>query len=309
MHGKMRPMKRFLLTVFAAALAAPLLAQDWKGMGRLQGRVNDPDGKPVAGASVKLDCPSRGGGATVVTDKKGNWAYMGLAACNWTIEVKAEGFSPLTTVAAMASDQIRMNPIDVKLEKPKGPPPELLEAVKKGDEAFQAQNWVVARENYEKILALRPDLGPQVYQKLAQAYAGEKNPAKAIEYLELSISADPSRMDLRFAAAQSALEAGLNEKGLEFLNGIDDAAVKGPDGYYNIAIYYLRKSDAQGAIAYFSKAILKDPKLGDAYYWRAMSYIRDGKLAEAKIDFQKVLEVDPAGPNAEKAKKALEQLK
>ncbi len=292
-------MKRLPLTFFAAALAAPLLAQDWKGLGRLQGRVNDPDGKPVAGASVKLDCPSRGGGATLVTDKKGNWAYLGLAACNWTIEIKAVGFSPLTTVAAMASDQIRMNPIDVKLEKPKGPPPELLEAVKKGDEAFQAQNWAVARENYEKILALRPDLGPQVYQKLAQAHAGEKNTAKAIEYLELSIAADPSRMDLRFAAAQSALEAGLKEKGLEFLNGVDDAAVKGPDGYFNIAVYFLRQSDAPNAIVYFSKAIVKDAQLAEAYYWRGMSYVRDGKLAEAKADMQKTVEL--FGPASDEA--------
>jgi hypothetical protein len=32
-------------------------------------------------------------------------------------------------------------------------------------------------------------------------------------------------------------------------------------------------------------------------------------MAEAKADMQKVLELQPAGPNADKAKKALEQLK
>lgn len=278
-------------------------------MGRLEGKVSDAAGNPVVGASVKLDCPSRGGGTTVTTDKKGKWAYQGLTNCKWDIEIKAEGFAPLTAGANLVSEQTRMAPIEVKLEKPKGPPPELLEAVKNGDAAFAAQQWAEARANYEKVLALRPDLGPQVYQKLAQAYAGEKNTAKTIEYLELSIGAAPSRMDLRFAAAQSALEAGLVDKGLEFLKGIDDAAVVGPDGYFNIAIYYLRKSDAPNAITYFSKALLKDPKLGDAYYWRAMSYVRDGKLAEAKTDLQKSLEVDPAGPNADKAKAALAQLK
>ncbi len=302
-------MKRFLFAFTVAALATPLLAQDWKGMGRLQGRVLDSDGKPVLGAFVKLDCPSRGGGVTVQTDKKGNWAYLGLAACGWNLEIKADGFVTHTHTVNMASDQARMNPIDVKLEKPKGPPPELVDAVKKGDEAFAAQNWVAARENYEKVLALRPDLGPQVYQKLAQSYAGEKNNVKAIEYLELSMAADPSRMDLRFAAAQSALEAGLTEKGTEFLKSIDDTLVKGPDGYFNLAIYYLRASDAPNAIVYFTKALAKDDKLADAYYWRGMSYVRAGKLVEAKADMQKVLEVEPAGPNTEKARKALEQLK
>jgi tetratricopeptide (TPR) repeat protein len=302
-------MRRTTLVFSLAALAAPLVAQDWKGSGRLQGKVSDSEGKPVVGASVKLDCPSRGGGTTVVTDKKGNWAYQGLVACAWAIEIKAEGYTTLTAGAELSNESVRMAPIEVKLEKPKGPPPELLEAIKKGDAAFAAQDWPGARENYEKILALRPDLGPQVFQKLAQAYAGEKNTAKAIEYLELSIAAAPTRMDLRFAAAQTALEAGLAEKGLELLKGIDDAAVVGPDGYFNIAIYYLRKSDAPNAIVYFSKALAKDPKLGDAYYWRAMSYIRDGKLAEAKADLQKSLEVEPNGASAANAKKALDQLK
>jgi tetratricopeptide (TPR) repeat protein len=302
-------MRRALLAFSMAALAAPVTAQDWKGSGRLQGKVSDSDGKPVVGASVKLDCPSRGGGTTVVTDKKGNWAYLGLAACTWGIEIKADGYTTLIAGAELASEAIRMAPIEVKLEKPKGPPPELLEAIRKGDAAFAAQDWPGARENHEKVLALRPDLGPQVFQKLAQAYAGEKNTAKTIEYLELSIAAAPTRMDLRFAAAQSALEAGLVDKGLEFLKGIDDAAVNGPDGYFNIAIYYLRKSDAPNAIIYFSKALAKDPKLGDAYYWRAMSYIRDGKLPEAKADLQKSLEVEPNGTNAANAKKALDQLK
>ena len=77
----------------AVALAAPLQAQDWKGMGRLFGKVTDAtDNKPIVGATVKLDCPSRGGGTTLTTDKKGSWAFQGLAACNWNIDIKAEGY-------------------------------------------------------------------------------------------------------------------------------------------------------------------------------------------------------------------------
>lgn len=150
------------------ALATPVLAQDWKGMGRLFGKVSDADGKPVAGASVKLDCPSRGGGTTVVTDKKGNWAYQGLAACNWNIDIKAEGFQAKSVAVPMSSEQARMAPLDVRLEKPKGPPPELVEALKNGDAAFAAQQWQTARENYEKVAGLRPDLAPQLYPRLAR---------------------------------------------------------------------------------------------------------------------------------------------
>jgi tetratricopeptide (TPR) repeat protein len=302
-------MNRPLIALSIAALAAPLLAQDWKGMGRLQGRVTDPDGNGVAGASVKLDCPSRGGGATVETDKKGNWAFLGLAGCSWNVEIKAEGFLNHVRVVNMVSDQVRMSPIEVKLEKPKGPPPELLAAVNAGDAAFDAKNWALARESYEKVLALRPDLGPQVYQKLAQAYAGEKNTAKSIEYLELSITAAPARMDLRFAAAQIALKADLTEKALAILEGIDDAQVENGDGYFDVAVDFLNKKDPANTVTFFTKALAKDPTIADAYYWRGRAFLQLQKLNEVKADLKKYVEMAPDGEHVAAAKGLLEQLK
>jgi hypothetical protein len=72
-------------TLAMVLLAAPVAAQDWKGMGRLEGRVLDPDGKPIEGATVKLDLPERGGGpAPLTTDKKGKWAVGGVVAASGT---------------------------------------------------------------------------------------------------------------------------------------------------------------------------------------------------------------------------------
>ena len=302
-------MKRTLLAFVVVALVSPVLAQNWKGVGRMSGKVLDADGKPIPEAGVRLNCAARGGGPTVTTDKKGNWSFLGLTVCDWSIEVSAKGFSGKAVVVSMPSEEVRQPPVNVTLDKLQGPPPELLAAVKAGDEAFAAKNWALARENYEKILAIQPELGAQVYPKMARTYVEEKNTAKAIEYLEKSMAADPSRMELRFAAAQAALDSGLSEKGMEFLAGIDDAAVKSSDGYFNVAVYFLRVSDMPKAIEYFSRAIAKDGKLGDAYYWRGMSYVRENRLLEAKADMQKVVEFDPAGQYAEKAKAVLEQLK
>ena len=71
---------RYVLVAAALTLAAPAFAQDWKGMGRLEGRVLDPDGKPLPDVTVKLNLPSRGGGTTIKTDKKGHWAIGGIAS-------------------------------------------------------------------------------------------------------------------------------------------------------------------------------------------------------------------------------------
>ena len=302
-------MKRLLFAFCAVALAEPLLAQDWKGMGRLFGKVTDADNKPVEGASVKLDCPSRGGGTTVVTDKKGNWAYQGLAACNWALDVKAEGFEVKSITVPMQHEQSRMAPVDVKLEKRKGPPPELVEALKAGDAAFAAQQWPAARENYEKVALMRPDLAPQLYPRLARIYGAEKNTEKALEYLQKSIDIDPANQQMKLVAATAALDAGMSDKAMMFLASIDDAQLANGDGYFDIAVTFLRKNDAVNAVTYFTKAVTKDPKIVEAYYWRGIAYVQQQKLPEAKADMQKVLELEPAGPNADKAKKALEQLK
>ena len=305
----MRGMKRLPLAFFAVAFAAPLLAQDWKGMGRLFGKVTDLEGKPVVGASVKLDCPSRGGGTTVATDKKGNWAFQGLAACNWNLDIKAEGFLVKSITVPMGSEQARTAPVDVKLDKPKGPPPELVEALKTGDAAFAAQQWPVARENYEKVATLRPDLAPQLYPRLARIYAAEKNTDKALEFLTKSIEVDPANQQMRIVAANAAMDAGLADKALEFLKGIDDAKVTNGDGYFDIAVGFLRRSDATRAVEYFTKALAKDPKIVEAYYWRGIAHVQERRMDEAKADMQKVLDLEPTGPNADKARKALEQLK
>ena len=278
-------------------------------MGRLSGRVMDAAGKPVEGASVKLDCPKRGGGTTLTTDKKGQWAYQGLTACTWDIEIKAQGFSTMTAGAAMVSEEQRMAPIDVKLEKPKGPPPELVEAIKTGDAAFAASSWAEARVAYEKVATLRPDLAVKLYPRLARIYAAEKNTDKALEYLQKAIDDDPSNQQMKLVAASSAMDAGLSEKALAFLATVDDTKVTSGDGYFDIAVGFLRKNDAPNAADYFTKALAKDPKLVDAYYWRGISYVQQRKMAEAKADMLKVVELEPTGPTSDKAKKALEQLK
>lgn len=279
-------------------------------MGRLFGKVTDvADNKPIVGASVKLDCPSRGGGTTLTTDKKGTWAFQGLAACNWNVDVKAEGYQLKSITVPMSSEQARMAPVDLKLDKAKGPPPELVEALKNGDAAFAAQQWPVARENYEKVATMRPDLAPQLYPRLARIYAAEKNTEKALEYLQKAIDVDPSNQQMKLVAANAAMDAGFADKALAFLSTLDDTKVTNGDGYFDLAVGFLRRSDAPNAVEYFTRALAKDPKIVEAYYWRGVAYVQQQKMAEAKADMQKVLELDPTGPNGEKAKKALEQIK
>jgi tetratricopeptide (TPR) repeat protein len=302
---------RYVLVAAALTLAAPVLAQDWKGMGRLEGRVLDPDGKPLPDVTVKLNLPSRGGGTTIKTDKKGHWAIGGIASGAWQIDLEAPGYAVKKITLNLPSESARLAPVDVKLEKaaPAGPAPEVREALEKGDAAFKEGRFAEARVEYQKLLALRPELADTLNRQIAFTYSREGNYAKEVEYLEKVLQANPTDLNLKLLTAQEALQGGMLDKGLELLKGIDDSTIKDPAVFYNVAVLLRNAQKPEEAIVYLTKAITVDPTYVDGYFQRGLAYLGLQKTPEAKADFQKVIELAPTGAQAETAKKALQQLK
>jgi len=303
---------RVLAAAALVCLALPAAAQDWKGTGRLEGRVLDPDGKPVAEAVVKLALPARGGGGTTLkTDKKGRWAIGGVAAGAWNIDVDAPGFTTKKVSARLGSESDRLPPVEVKLERaaPAGPPPEVAAAVKEGDEAYKAGHYAEARAAYEKLLALRPDLAKPLHMQIARCYGQEGNVAKELEHLQALLDADPTDQSLRLLMAQEALKGGLVDRGQELLRGVDDATITDPNIWFNIAALLLNQSKPEAAIPYLSRSVAADPAFADGYFQRGLAYLQLGRMAEAKADLRKVIELAPDSAQAQTAKKGLEQIK
>ena len=295
----------------AVTLAPGVSAQDWKGMGRLEGRVTAADGKAIEGASVKLDLPARGGGPAVKTDKKGKWAYLGLVAGSWNIDVAAEGYAARKIAVTLPNEGARVPAIEVKLEKaaPKGPPAEVLQALSKAEEAFKAERYEEAIAEYEKLLALRPDLATTIHQQIGFANIRLRRYEPALAHLQKVLDADPANVQIRAIAAQAALEGGMLDRGLELLKGIDEATIKSPDLFFNIGVNFLNANQPEQAITYFTKAITLDPAYADGYFRRALAYVQTNRVAEARADLVKLLELAPEGALADAARKALEQLK
>jgi tetratricopeptide (TPR) repeat protein len=306
-----RPLHAVLVAAVLAAPLAPAGAQDWKGQGRLEGRVQDNDGKPIEGATLKLDNPKRGGGPTVKTDKKGRWAYLGLVAGSWNIDVEAPGYATKRISVDLSAEGARVPPIEIKIEKaaPTGPPPEVLAALDKAETAYKEGRNEEAVAEFERLLALRPELASQIHQRIGFSYIRLKNHAKALEHLQKAIAAEPANQQLRAIAAQAALEGGLLDQAAELLKGLDEATIKEPDVLFNIGVNFINANRPEEGITYFSKAVALDPTYADGYFRRGLACIQLGKNAEAKADLAKFLELKPEGPEAELAKKALQSLK
>jgi tetratricopeptide (TPR) repeat protein len=308
----MRPHSRCLPRLAASLLAllvgaSSVAAQDWKGLGRLAGKVADDAGAPLEGVSVKLDLPERGGGTTITTDKKGRWALLGVAAGSWNIDFSLAGYAPKAITVQLPSESARIPSIDVKLEKagPTGASPDLAKVAAEADAAYKAGRWSDARAEYEKVLAQKPDLAGLAEQQIGFTYIQEKRFPDAVDHLEKAVAADPSNQSLRAIAAQAALEGKLIDRARALLTGLDRSKITQPDVFYNMAVNFLNGGDAASAIEYFGEAIRVDPTHVEAHYRRGLGYLGQGKNAEAKADFQKVLELSPQGPMADMARKAL----
>ena len=268
----------FILGIVGAIAAPVALAQDWRGgTGRLEGKVLDSDGNPIASAVVKLDLPGRGG-IELKADKKGKWAILGLTSGQWNVDIQAEGFVP-KQLSATVMQEVRVPPIVVKLEraKPAGPPPEVVEANRKAEEAYRAGRFDEARQEYEKLLALRPDLANQIHQQIGFSYIQEKKYEKALEHLQKVLDAEPGNMQVRALAAQAALEGGMIEKGRALLAELQDASVTNPDVFFNIGVNFLNAGLTEEAIGFFTKAVTLDPRYVDGYYRRALSFSRSAR--------------------------------
>jgi tetratricopeptide (TPR) repeat protein len=287
----------------------PAHAQDWKGAGRIEGTVTDEAGAPITGATVKASCAERGGGTTIQSDKKGRWVLGGIVGCNWAFEVSASGYVTKQFPIRLPGESARLAPVKVTLNKTApGVAPELQEAAAKADAAYKEGRFAEARAEYERLIALRPDVAPTAYQQIGFSYVQEKQFDKAVLALEKVLAADPANAQIRAIAAQAALEGRMVDKARSLLTGLDETQISA-DVCFNMGINFFNAGEVKDAIAYFTKTAAKDPAYVDAYYRRALAYLGQGQLAEAKADFQKVVELQPDGEMATMSKKALEQLK
>ena len=293
------------------AVAVPALAQDWRGAGRIQGSVVDESGQPIQGATLKATCAERGGGTTIQTNKKGEWVLGGVVGCNWAFDVSAPGYETLQIAIRLPGESARLAPVKVPLKKAKeaGPSPELRALASKADDAYKEGRFADARAEYEKLLVARPDLAATIHQQIGFAYVQEKQYAQAVASLEKVIAADPQNAQIRAIAAQAALEGRMVDKGRALLAGLDESQIQSADVFFNMGINFFNAGETADAIGYLGKAIAKDPAHVDAYYRRGLAYLGQGKTAEAKADFQKVVELQPEGEMTAMAKKALESLK
>lgn len=320
----MRRITTAVAVILMLAVSTAAIAQV-RGKARLQGTVvEEGTGKPVPNAKITISLADGSTQPIVVkTNDKGRWSALGLIAGNWNVDIDAEGFQPsrkgpvaVTEVSMMPQMKIEIARAQVveaevpasEIKTTPGVPQEAVDAVNAGQDLMAAEKYKEAIVEFEKALVHLPD-NVQVKQVLAQAYYKTGDLKRAIAMLEAVRAADTANTGVALLLTNLYLEDGQLDKGRETLAAVPAHEIADPTVYVNIGILFMNKNNAAEAATFFGKAIDLDMTRAEGYYYRGMANIQMKKMAEAKADFQKVVELAPDSSEAKDAKQFLADLK
>ena len=314
---------------------APLFAQAWAGRGRLQGTVNDENGKPLEGAKVTL----RPGNDTVkaenpgpsplTTKKDGRWTILGLGGGTWGVLIEKDGYIP-SEGRVQVDEFSPSKPVIINLkvipkeqvqkaqEESKGG--QALKALNEGNAFLQADQYAQARESYEKAMALLdPPNQPPVLRAIASTYYKESAAAKnkdekaakldqSIATLKQALALKPDDADTLQLLINVLVGAGRETEAQPYMAQLPAGTKVDPDALINIGIKYYNAKQLDKALDAFNRVVTENPEMGEAYYYRGLVFLNKGKVPEAKADFQKLIEIDPKSPHAAEARDFLKNL-
>lgn len=306
--------KHAAVAVLAVLLsAAGAVAQEWRGMGRVGGKVVDETGTPVAGVTVKAMLPRAANrGPESKSNARGEWAVGGIAGGEWALDFVKDGYET-RSVTVQIMESSRLPPMEVRLTRKAAPAVdpnvEIRDQLTEAGGLMNAKQFAKARAIYEALAAKYPEV-KQFRPLIARSYYGEGNKTAAIEHLRQALAQDPGNVEVTMLLGNTLMEEGHADEARKMLATIDESKITDPTVLVNAGIALLNDKKTEEALQWFDKAVVRFPAHADGYYYRGISYLSLGKTAEAKADLEKYVSIAPAdAPELATAKKILESLK
>ncbi len=310
---------------FAVALmltvASVAGAQDWRGTGRLSGKVVDEQGKGIEGIIVNASLPAfHGILAQGKSDKKGEWSIDDVGEGNWELSFESDAYLP-AKASSDVDENGRSSPVRTTLKKKFDPNAFIQEEGKKASGLINQKKYAEARAVYEGIVAKVPEVAPQMQQFIAQTYYFEGKFDKAAEILKATVAKDPANAAAKVLLVEALLQTGATDEAATIVAGIEESKIPDAMLYADFGVALMKKQKSADAVPYLDKAVARFPQTPEPYYYRALALVeqfnaksdpkdpeRPGLLAKIRADLNKYLQLAPGGPEAENVKKLLEQI-
>ena len=305
-------------TFALCALALIVVAGNAFAMGeaRVQGKVTDAaTHKPIENVVITLDAVTgHSFHAQYKTDKDGGYRFIVLdGTLLYKVTYSAPGYSPVeqqqvkfglgdintrdVMLAAAGTASAGKEASAAKVD------PSVL-AYNEGAELANAGKLPEAIAKLEEAVAAKPDLTAG-YEALARLYLRTKNYDKAIDRANKALEVDNDNQDLFSVLAESYTAKGDKAKAAEYRKKLPADAT----AMFNDAAKLINSGKDAEAEPLLKGAIAANDKFGQAYYELGMIYVRTQRNAEAKVNLQKYLELEPNGKDAATAKEMLNYVK
>jgi tetratricopeptide (TPR) repeat protein len=312
-------------------LAAAAAGQAGRGSKRAAGTVIDENGAPVAGAKLVMTLvesesvqsrvplvPKAKDLETAVfetrTDKKGRWAFNGLASAMWEVRVSAPGC--VDTV--MSCDLIRFSrfQVEIRLEKIKegsyAADPALLE---QANDLFRRKEYGDARVLYELYLAKDPGatavrliIGDCWRKGGDLARAGEAY-RRAVSWIEAGHGRAEDLGTALGKAGECYREEGRLELAVDFLRRAAVAIPGNMTIHAELGELLFSMSRAAEAVPHFLAAIEIEPGNALLQFKLGLAYLNLDDWARARACLSRVIEIEPGSDLAGRARDLLAAIK
>ena len=271
----------------------------------------DPAGSPLAGVEVTL--AFLGGVNRTVSlesDEQGNFVRMGVRLGEYRLELRREGFGAYEeTVRIRPGAPTRVGDITLNPSVPAAAAPSSgRESLRAGQDALASENYEAAAAAFRAETVERPE-SAEAHRLLGIALRRLGRGDEARAALERATQLDPASASAWTAVAD--LEAGLQRweatvAALKQALGLDPES---RDLRFRLGGALMNAGDLDGAERAFGELLEIVADDAATHYQLAMIALNRGRNEDAIAHLERVLELDPEGPNAELARGMLAVLR
>lgn len=315
--------RRATVFVLIAGLMAGLaMAQAGRGVGRIAGIIVDLEGKPIEGVKLQIVFSQNENlKFDGVSNKKGEWSFLGLGTGNWHLTSFLAGYDPVNQTLYVS--QLQVNPkVTIRMKKAERPGGGIVQDesafafLEQGNKFFREGNFDGAIEQYQLFI----EKNPQAYQvqlSIADCYREKGEFDKSMEMYNKIVELSQADTVLGKEMAAKA-QAGIGNiyvkqnklaEAQEYFKKSIESSPKDEVLAYNVGEIYFSNQQLDEALKYFDLAREIRPEWPDPYLKLGYVYLNKADNPSAIARFEKFLTLEPEGERAALVKNILNAIK